>query len=584
MKLIRRKGAGLIMVGLMLFSVSSCNLFDLDINTDPNNPSQASLELLLTNVMLSSSSTFAGGLNNMASGFMAQTTAWDDFNMNNSSWNGTWNGLYAGPLNDLERIIATAEAQGNNPHYLGIAQVLKAYYYSLMVDLWGDIPYSEAFKGDQGTKAPAYDNDEAIYADLLSLLDKAVANFGLTSPVRVLGDVIYNNGATGTSASTQIGRWKKAAKSLKLRLLLQISKKDPSVSTQIQALVDEGDIILKSADDFQFKFGKLVSPDNRHPWYQDGYSGGEAGFSYFGHQLMYEMLLNKDPRTPFYFKRQTSSVLNQDDPTEKQTSPCSQRDDCIYSYFVLNPIITNALFGKDPATLSSKEQSYLAGFFGRDRSDPSGIPNDNPIRTTVGAYPAAGLFDDTAEKGGGNKGSGDGIFPMITSWMMNFYLLEAQIRLGVTTGKTDSKLLSDALNAQIAKVFSIGVAADGGADSDVAGWPAKYGWPITYKTQSQFVTDVVAAYPSAGTESAKLQYVLKQAWFANFGNGFEIYNAFRRTGYPADLQAPLQRPRQFALRLPYALDEVNLNSSTPTVVYDSPSDAVFWDVIKFQFN
>ena len=584
MKRLRKKGAGIGLVIMMIFSVSSCDLFDLDINTDPNNPSQASLELLLTNVMLDASSTFAGGLNNMASGFMAQTTSTDDFNMNNTSWNGTWNFLYNGPLNDLERIIVAAEAQGNNPHYLGVAQVLKAYYFSLMVDLWGNVPYSEAFKGDQGVKAPAYDDDSAIYTDLIALLDKAVANFALTSPVRVLGDVIYNNGGTSVSATNQMGRWRKAAKSLKLRLLLQMSKADPSVSTQIQALITENDLIVNSADDFQFKFGRLQNPDDRHPWYQNGYSGGEAGFSYFGHQFMYEMLLSGDPRTPFYFKRQTSTVLNQDDPTDKQTTPCSQRDDCIYSYFVLNPTITNALFGQDPGSLSSSQRAYLAGFFGRDRSDPSGIPNDNPIRTTVGAYPAAGLFDDVAETGGGNKGSGDGIFPMITSWMVNFYKLEAQIRLGITTGQTDATLLTNALNAQISKVFSVGVAADGGADSDVAGWPAKYGWPITYKTQATFVSDVVAGYPAAGTESAKLQYALKQAWFANFGNGFEIYNAFRRTGFPNDLQAPLQRPRQFALRLPYALDELNLNSNTPTIIYDSPTDALFWDVIKFQFN
>src|SRR5690242_15465713 len=123
MKLIRKSGTGLILTIVMMFSVSSCDMFDLDINTDPNNPSQASLELLLTNVMLDASSTFAGGLNDMASGFMGQSTANDDFNLNNSSWNGTWNFLYSGPLNDLERIIVAAEAQGNNPHYLGVAQV-----------------------------------------------------------------------------------------------------------------------------------------------------------------------------------------------------------------------------------------------------------------------------------------------------------------------------------------------------------------------------------------------------------------------------------------------------------------------------
>ena len=204
MKIFRKNGSGLMLGIVLLFSVSSCDLFDLDINTDPNNPSQASLDLLLTNVMLNASSTFAGGLNNAASGFMGQTTSNDDHNMNNASWNGTWNFLYSGPLTDLERIIAAATEQGNNPHYLAVAQILKAYYFSLMVDLWGDLPYFTAFKGDQGDKAPAYDDDKLIYADLIKLCDQAVANIALTSPVRVLGDVMYNNGGTGTRSESVV--------------------------------------------------------------------------------------------------------------------------------------------------------------------------------------------------------------------------------------------------------------------------------------------------------------------------------------------------------------------------------------------
>jgi hypothetical protein len=581
MKMTKIKGMGFALAALLMLSVSSCSLFELDVNTDPNNPAQASLELLLTNVELNASATFAGGLNDMASGFMAQSTSTDDFNMNNSTWNGTWNYLYSNPLNDLERIIVAAEAAGNNPHYLGVAQVLKAYYFSLMVDLWGDVPYSQAFKGDQGIKTPAYDDDAAIYADLMGLLDKAIANFALTSPVTVKGDVIYGG---------SIAKWRRAANSLKLRMLLQTSKLPGSTAAaDIQALIGaaganiSSTLITAAADDFQFKFGRLQSPDDRHPWYINGYAGGEAAHGYFAHKFMFEMLNSRDPRTPFYFKRQTNKVLDPGDPTDKQTIPCSQREDCIFGYFVLNPTITQALFAKTPANLSDNEKAYLAGFFGRDRSDPSGVPNDNPIRTTVGAYPAAGLFDDVAELGGGNKGSGDGIFPMVSNWMVSFYLLEAQISLGVNTGKTDSQLLNDALTAQMAKVFSVGAAADAVVDTNVANWGAKYGWPITYKSQATFVADAVAGYPAAGTTNARLQYALKQAWFANFGNGYESYNAFRRTGLPNDLQAPLQLPRQFALRLPYVQDELNLNNSTPSIVYDSPSSAVFWDVLKFQF-
>ncbi len=557
MKNIKRKIVASAMSFIMLFSVTSCDIFDLDINQDPNNPTTASADLLLANAQLNGISTFAGGLNDATMGFMALNTSFDDFNMTNGSWNGTWNFLYSNPLADLEQIIVDAEEAGNNPHYLGVAQVMKAYYFGIMVDMWGDVPYFTAFKGSEN-KTPGYDNDADIYADLISLCDKAVANFELNSAVSVTGDLIYNGSITS---------WRRAAKSIKLKLLLNTNN-----AAGIQALIDDDDLIDRSSRDFQFKFGSLQNPDDRHPMYQATYAGGEAGYSYFGHQLMVEMLENRDPRVPFYFKRQTTDVLDIADPTDKQTIPCSQRTDCTYSYLVTNPAMTNRIYGVDPGSMTADQEEYLAGFFGRDRADPSGIPNDNPLRTIPGAYPSAGLWDDVAELGGGNKGRGDGIFPMLTSWMTYFYMLEAQIRLGVNTGLSDAELLEEALSAQMDKVISVGLAADPAASDDVTTWD----FPITYTDFGDYVDDLVAAYPSGGNQDQKLNYALKQAWFSNLGNGFEVYNAYRRTGYPTTIQAPLQAPRGFPLRVPYAQSELNLNSSTPTVVYDV--DNIFWDV------
>lgn len=568
MNKIRNKRTVLILT-MFLTVFSSCELFDLDINTDPNNPAQASLALLLTNVELNASSTFAGGLNDATMGFLALTTSVDAFDMTNSSWNGTWNFLYSNPLKDLDGIIKTTAKQradgAANPHYEGIAKTLKAYYFSLMVDLWGDVPYSEAFKGDAAEQnlAPTFDDDAAVYADLLKLLDEAIAHFAEVSPVPVRGDVIYGGSAA---------RWLAAAKSLKLRLLLQISRADASAAGQIEAMMAAGGFITSPANDFVFTFGTLNNPDDRHPMYQAGYAGGEAGYTYFGHQFMFEMLLNDDPRTPFYFKRQTKTVLNPEDPTDKQTIPCSQRTDCKYGYFPLSSYVTNALYGVPPEGLTTAQREYLAGFFGRDRSDPSGIPNDNPLRTTVGVYPAGGLYDDVPEAGGGNKGKGNGIFPMITTWMVKLYQIEAMLALNVGGDAAAARaLFESAMREQMNKVSTLGVLLDVDAEA------------IDADERDAYIDEQLADYDDAADNAAKLRVVLKQAWFMNFGNGFEVYNTFRRTGLPNDLQLPLQRPRQFALRLPYALDEINLNANTPDVVYDSPGSAVFWDVLKFQF-
>ena len=363
-----------------------------------------------------------------------------------------------------------------------------------MVDLWGDIPYSQAFQGnaEEPITEPVYDSGASIYADAFLLIDQAIDNLAKSQGVSVKGDILYGGNIT---------KWRKAAKSLKLKLLINTRNVDSNTAA-IQSLINDGDLILSASNDFVLRFSALKNPDNRHPMYRDGYAGGEAGYSYFGHQLMYEMLSSKDPRTPFYFKRQTTVVLDPEDPTAKQTIPCSQRDDCIYSYFVSSSKVTNGVFGVDPDGLSDSQTSYLAGFFGRDRSDPSGIPNDNPLRTTVGAYPAAGLFDVSASTTGGNKfGSGDGIFPIITSWMVKFWMLEAQIALGVDTGYTESDLLSEAIDDQISKVISVGTAADPAASSDISSWSSEYSWPITYNTKSNFIDNVIADYPTTGSDN-----------------------------------------------------------------------------------
>ena len=574
MKILKSKNSYLFFA-LLLLVVSSCEITDLDINTDPNNASEASLNLLLTSSQFEGVNTFAGGLNNTTMGFQGINTSSDDFNFTNASWNGTWNFLYSGPLKDLEEIISGADPEVN-PNYLGIAQIMKAYYFTTMVDLWGDVPYSEAFNGnaEETITEPVYDSGASIYADAFLLIDQGITNLAKSQGVSVKGDIIYGGNLT---------RWRKAAKSLKLKLLIN-TRNVNSNTAAIQSLISEGDLILSGSNDFQLRFSSLKNPDNRHPMYQAGYAGGEAGYSYFGHQLMYEMLSSKDPRTPFYFKRQTTTILDPEDPTAKQTIPCSQRDDCVYNYFVTSSKVTNGIFGVDPDGLTDSQASYLAGFFGRDRSDPSGIPNDNPLRTTVGAYPAAGLFDKSAGLTGGNKfGVGDGIFPIISSWMVKFWMLEAQIALNVNTGYTESDLLAEAIGDQMKKVISVGTSADPQASSDISNWPNLYSWPIVFKTENEYINSIISDYPTSGSSNQRLNTVLKHAWFANFGNGFEGYNSFRRTGFPSDIQAPLQLIRQFALSFPYAQDEVNLNPNTPQKAYDSPSAAIFWDTLKFQF-
>lgn len=554
----------------LTFVLGSCNLFELDINDDPNNPTTASINLLLTQAELSLADNLEGAVNDNQLGFAGILASGDNFQLAQNSYDGFWNNMYAGPLKDIEGIIQIASnPDALSPHYLGIGQLLKAYAFTTMVDLFGDIPYSEALQGDAANaiKAPKFDNQAEIYADALELIDAAIANLGGTTPVAVSGDIIYGGNST---------RWLKFARSLKLKLLIQTRQVSATAKQDIEKIFTDGGLISTAAEDFQFQFSKLQSSnDVRHSWYENSYTLGVNNFGYILHQYMVEMLEDKDPRFPFYFRRQTKTVLDQNDPSQRNTTPCSMTPGCIYSYVVLNPNLHQRIYGT--TDLSQDQIDFLAGIFGRDRADPAGVPQDADFRTMPGVYPAAGRYDVTAP---GLPGSftapGGGVFPMLTHVNVDFYRIEAILTLGVAG---DARAIFEtALRNHIAKVINFGVATDANAvrpdqtviDDYVALWLARYDAQVS--------------------NDSKLNVVLKQFWFSSWGNGYEIYNAMRRTtdpnaantfgytGYPNTVQEPILAPRKFPLRLPYPQQELSINpnaSSYTSVIYDQAR--LFWD-------
>jgi hypothetical protein len=563
MKLIMRNIPKICSLVLLLGISQSCNTLNLDINTDPNNPTNASNKLLLTSVENGFINTF-DGVNYDMHGFVGILANNDGFNLTNSSYTGTWNFFYSGPAQDLEGIIRSATVAGNNPHYLGIAQVIKAHFYGMMVDLFGDIPYSEAVKGDASSPitAPKYDKAEDIYTDLIKLCDDAVTNFGKPSPISVTGDLIYNG---------NISKWTSLAKTVKLRLLLNSRLGRANGNADVVAAFGAGGLITNPANDFTYRYNNLNNPDGRHPWFQNAYLA-DNGFPYVLNQFMLEMLENKDPRVNFYFKRQAPRPLDLNDQTEKGSVPSGY---LVYSPKAWERLIAAGVF---PATPTEADTNYLSGFFGRQRGDAAGVPADGAYRVAPGTYPAGGLYDDrtippVVRTGNNTPSTGSGLLPLITSTNVKFYQIEAILVCGLSG---DARaVFKSAIEESITRVVNFGLAID----------------PTNAKAPApQVVTDYVnnwlARYDAASSNSAKLDVVLKQAWFSNFGSAFDTYNAFRRTGFPSSLDKPIAAARQFALRLPYPADEIALNPNAKdkgSVAFDKPENKLFWDKIGFQF-
>lgn len=547
----------------MLVLANACQMTDLDINTDPNNPTEAALNLLLTSSQLTSTGTFAG-VNYNAHGFAGLMSSADDFNLNADSYNGLWNSFYATPMKDVEEMLK-ATTDGKNPRYRGIAQTMKAFYMGLFVDLFGDVPYTEAWQADAASpiKAPKFDKDSEIYPRLIALCDSAVANLARPTSIAVTGDLFYGGDKD---------KWTALAKSVKLKLIFNTRKVRPNSATELSALFTEGGFIASPANDFTFRYNSLASPEGRHPWFQNAYLA-DNGFPHISHQFVLEMIENKDPRLPFYIKRQTETILNPLSPGQRGTIPA-------YRYFPLDNATTQRLYGKNafdqaaptnPDNITEAQAKYLAGFFGRDRGDRTGIPLDGALRMAPGTYPAAGLFDNRPQVLNGRQGgTGAGIFPLLTSTMIRWWKIEAILDNGLA-GNAETEFAT-AMRESITRVVNFGIQVDN--SNVVAPTPAAI---------DAYVNLWLERYRDAPNNTAKLSVVLKQAWFSNWGNGFEIYNALRRTGLPADIDAPREKVRQFALRLPYPSQEIAQNSNAAdkgSVAFDAAP--VFWDVVKLK--
>ncbi len=488
----------LVFLAILGFGVSGCSLFDLNVNENPNNPSSAAPNLLLTNSQIGLMTNLANNEGDLESfmGLMG-TQAISRYDLNNNSYTGFWDGMYSGCLKDLEGLIAATQ---ESPHYLGIAQTLKAIGYASMVDMWGDVPFSEASKGDAVDKIinPKFDKDVEIYTACLDLVDAAIANFAKGSPVKVDGDLIYNG---------NIARWTSAAKTVKLKLLMTARKGIPNSGDAIKALIAGGGLIASEAEDMIFRYSK--DPTSvRHPWYTGAYTGGEFDYTYICHEFMVESLIEEDPRWPFQFRRQTEVILDSNDPTQFNSQPCSGGQPCIYGYVVNNANIIKRLYTDKGLAYGDTEKKFLAGIFGRDRGDGDGIPADGGFRTIPGVYPCGGYYD-VAKPGtpAANAAQGAGIFPFLTGVNTSYYLLEAMLELGAP-GDPRAEF-EKAIRNHIARVVNFGMA------NDAANAVRPSADAIT-----KYVNLWLDRYDAASSNTAKLNVALKQLWYSSYGNGF----------------------------------------------------------------
>lgn len=276
-------------IALLAVSFFSCDELE-SINENPNSAQSTHPKLLLKTI---SYSTFNG--QGSGSMFASRVLVSSDGASNEQYY--TWDrGDYDRykVLRDVTKMIQEAEKQGT-PEYGYLAKFFRAYHFYELTRAFGDIPYSEALKGETDSNfKPTYDTQETIIPALLTELKEA--NEGLKSVSTIDGDIIFGGNAL---------KWRKLVNSLRLRILLDMSLKTGNSSLNIASQFNSiytSEALMGSLDDN----GQLVYLDqsgNRYFEYLDKY-GSVAMSATFVNMLKDR----KDPRLFVFCQRHPQGV------------------------------------------------------------------------------------------------------------------------------------------------------------------------------------------------------------------------------------------------------------------------------------
>lgn len=549
--------------------LASCKKSDfLNINQDPNNPTSIEISKLLPTAIknlgngLSMGGNANAGLSQVLAVYTHQMTTREEPDQYGATGNnyfiGTaWPALYQSTLANLEQIIKDGTTAGNL-RYVGIAKILKAYTYSQLVDVFGDVPFSEALKLKEGIKYAKFDDDATIYPQLFTLLDAGIADLNNTTAANIIkpgkDDVIYGG---------KVSSWIKAANTIKLKLYTQI-RKVKDVKAEVAALLSSPATLINStAESFMVPYGPNAGTDDRNPGYSDYYAAQRANHV---SPWFYEILKgynqrifrgNPDPRVPYYIYNQMSSTSLSDGQTEYRDGP-----------------FVSIVFGSVGAD--------------RDRNQQNAI-------SLWGIYPVGGKYDDgSAEKATGESGTGAVPYRLIT-YADRLYLEAELINAGVVTG--DARAVLKKAIEESFKMVDYVVALTG-----TSGVPRLVTSSGATAPVANYIEGVMAEY-DAGDNNRRLEIIMTEKWIQNFGNAVDQYTDYRRTGYPvlfnpndpsmapggkiqppvngdpanpgAQKAVPVQLSRNYPLSLPWYTPELESNPNAPAQKTPS-SYKVFW--------
>ena len=510
---------------LLLLTISCQDL--TEINTSPNQlgASDINVKYVLTSVLSTTATCYIRA--NVYGGTVTLSEAMQYMQRDYIDWQGTntfvWgpvalSSLYS-PLKNSQYIYENAKnetLEGNQKFYTAVGLIMRSFWYGFMTSLWGNIPYSEAMKAQEGNFTPVYDNQKDIFKGILA--DLKTANELLATVTAVDGasaaDIMYAGDVT---------KWRKFANSLRIRYLIRLSEKLADMTTagvdaktELSTMVGNSTtypIFTSSNDNASILF---PGTDATNGWY-----GGPLGWTnrseFYRRKpcatFVNELRTNLDPRltvfirpvdtqlrvvsgTAGYVKLPDGQIIRNVPPSTPGVAaldtfryvglPPALSDPNLYNLY--NGTDFNAIRALNPSIYydlaANPNVSYLADKYAQDKNDV--------VKAVYMSY---------AE--------------------LSFILAEARLKGWITTGTAVDYYQAGIVGSL--RQYNI-------ANGSLSVYNLQTHALIPF-AESTFMANLATKFNSAASDAIRLNLLMTQKWLADFMTP-EFWFDWRRTGLP----------------------------------------------------
>lgn len=415
--------------------------------------------------------------------------------VDNNEMGRIWTSFYPKAIKNLTDAIHRSAEDGNRKNINAILRIYRVYMMSVITDIYGDAPYSEAGQGYlKEIYNPKYDTQEDIYNDFFTELKDAASALDAAND-RITGDVIYNG---------DVAKWIKLANSLRLRYAMRISDVAPEKARKEfeDALASEGGVLTSGSDDalikymdISFSFGQDSYTDYRGNALSQLLFGNDPANnpSYLCSTFFNQLYNTKDPRTFMIARFYYDGLMSQTSPDNR----IDLTDEITGKGIAMNPCQPGA-FSYDP---------WPQGY---DSDMMKEIAKTNPsVETTMAR--------ETEPKLANNFLRGDNPGVVMTCAEVNLLLAEASLKKWNTGGTVEGFYIK-----------GVRAAMDFLADN--------YGYERI--SDNDFNT-YIAGNGIGHTEQQAKAAINTQAWILHFTNPAECWANVRRSGYPR-LKSPAE--------------------------------------------